>query len=87
MGTALSAPVVMLAPQAWAAARLRSRPDERARQVLRVLGSTMVPGYLMERLCRHRLTPAGADRLETPIIVAALGGAVAMALLGRQPRP
>lgn len=88
LGTALSAPVVMLVPHAWAVARLAAGPDERARQVLRVLGGVMIPGYLLERLCRHRLTPGGFDPVETPIVVAGLAGAVAMAALGRpQPRP
>ncbi|TFV67754.1 UNVERIFIED_ORG: hypothetical protein E4P37_01285 [Bacillus sp. AZ43] len=87
-GTAISAPSYMLAAQAWAIARLRRGPDERARQALRLLGTGMVAGYLSERLCRRRMTPAGVDPVETPIVLAGFGGAVAMALLSRpQPRP
>ncbi|WP_116450747.1 hypothetical protein [Blastococcus litoris] len=88
LGTALSAPVVMLAPQAWATARLAGGTAEPARRVLRGLGSVMIAGYLMERLCRRRLTPGGFEPVETPIVVAGLGGAIAMALAARpQPRP
>jgi hypothetical protein len=48
----------------------------------------MVAGYLSERLCRRRMTPAGFDPLETPIVLAGFVGTVAMAVLGRpQARP
>jgi hypothetical protein len=87
-GSAISAPSYMLATQAWAIARLRRGPDERARQALRLLGTGMVGGYLSERLCRLRMTPGGVDPVETPIVLAGFGGTVAMALLSRpQPRP
>jgi hypothetical protein len=83
-GTAISAPSYLLAAQAWGIVRLRRDPgDDRARQVLRLLGTGMVGGYLSERLCRHRLTPAGFDPVETPIVASGFGGTVAMALLGR----
>ena len=83
-GTAISAPSYMLAAQAWGIARLLRDPaDDRARQVLRLLGTGMVGGYLSERLCRRRLTPAGFDPVETPIVAAGFGGTVAMALLSR----
>jgi hypothetical protein len=78
-GTALSAPVWMLALQAWAVAR----PDERARQVLRALGTAMVPGYLVESLGRERLAAPAAAPLETAVVVTGLGLAAAMAVLGR----
>jgi hypothetical protein len=42
----------------------------------------MVAGYLGERLVRQRLRPAGWDALESPLIIAALGLAVAMAAPG-----
>jgi len=84
-GTAYSAPVYMLAAQAWATTRLLHGPDERARWTLRWLGTAMTPGYLAERWDRLRLRPAGVDRVETPIVVGGLVGAVAMALLGRRP--
>jgi hypothetical protein len=86
MGTALSAPVHMLATQAWAVGRLAAGPDERARQVLRVLGTVMVAGYLLERLDRKRLTPAGFESVETPVVVSGLGLAAAMAVLARPVR-
>ena len=82
-GTAISAPSYMLATQAWAIHRLRRGPDDRARRALRRLGTGMVCGYLSERLCRHRLTPAGLDPVETPIVAAGFAGTVAMALLSR----
>ena len=83
-GTAISAPSYMLASQAWGIARLLRDPaDDRARQVLRLLGTGMIGGYLSERLCRHRLTPAGFDPVETPIVAAGFGGTLAMALLSR----
>jgi len=82
-GTAISAPYYMLGAQAWAILRLRRGPDDRARQALRWLGTGMVGGYLSERLCRHRLTPAGFDPVETPIVAAGFGGTIAMALLSR----
>ncbi len=87
-GSAISAPSYLLAAQAWAVLRLRRGPDERARQVLRLIGTGMVAGYLSERLCRRRMTPAGFDLLETPIVLAGFVGTVAMAVLARpQARP
>jgi hypothetical protein len=81
-GTAYSAPATMLATQLWATARLRAGPDDGARQVLRMLGAAMVPGYLMERYGRQHLRPGGWDPVETPVVVAGLGLAAAMAVLG-----
>jgi hypothetical protein len=83
-GTALSAPVVMLAAQAWAVRRLHDRPDDGARRTLGGLGVTMTAGFLMERLCRARLTPAGFEPVETPLVLLGLAGAVAMGVLGHR---
>jgi hypothetical protein len=83
-GTALSAPVVMLAGQAWAIRRLHTRPADGARRMLGGLGVVMVAGYLMERLCRARLTPGGFDPVETPVVVVGLLGAAAMGVLGHR---
>jgi hypothetical protein len=58
------------------------RPSRRAAQGLRIVGLTMVAGYLGERLVRQRLRPAGWDTLESPLIIAALGFSVGMAALG-----
>jgi len=52
IGTALSAPVVMLAGQAWAIAALLRRPDASAERALGGLGAAMTAGYLAERLVR-----------------------------------
>ena len=80
MGTAYSAPVPMLAAQAWSVGRLLRGPDERAARDLAVLGSLMVPGYLLER--RGRASLRRWDPVETPVVVAGTGLALAMAVLG-----
>jgi hypothetical protein len=82
MGTALSAPAPMLVGQAVATGLLATGPNRRATRALAALGALMVPGYLGERLVRHRLTPAGWDRVESPLAAAGLGLAAAMAALG-----
>ena len=84
-GTAYSAPSYMVAAQTWAVARLLRGPDERARQVLRLLGTCMIPGYLSERDCRRNLIGT-LDPVESPVVASGLGGAVAMAVLARPPR-
>jgi hypothetical protein len=85
MGTALSAPVVMLGAQAGGIAALLRGPSPAARRLLGGLGAAMVAGYLAERLVRHRLAPAGWDTTESPIIVAGISLAAAMALIGLRP--
>jgi hypothetical protein len=85
-GTSYSAPSYMVAAQAWAVARLLGGPDERARQALRLLGTGMISGYLMERFNRVLLTRQGLDPVETPIVVVGLTGSVAMAVLARPVR-
>jgi hypothetical protein len=83
-GTAYSAPPYLLLAQVWATARLARRPDDRARWVLKWLGTCVTVGYLSERLVRLRVRPAGFDPVETPIVVVGWGGMIAMALLGRR---
>ncbi|UOY00738.1 hypothetical protein [Blastococcus sp. PRF04-17] len=82
-GTAFSAPAHMMVAQAWATARV-ARGDDLGRQVLRVLGAVMVPGYLLERSARQSLRPGGVDPVETSIVAVALSGAVAMVVLARR---
>jgi hypothetical protein len=82
MGTALSAPGVMLVTQGVATARLLRGSSKPARLVLGGLGATMVAGYLVESHVRRRLRPSSADRLETPLAVAGIGLAATMAALG-----
>ena len=82
MGTALSAPVMMLGAQAWATAALARRPNPAAQRVLGGLGAAMAAGYLAERLVRQRLLPSGWDAAETPVVAAGMSLAVVMALLG-----
>jgi hypothetical protein len=83
-GTAYSAPVTMLVAQSWAIARLRAAPDDGAQRLLGMLGAVMVPGYLMERYDRQHLRPGGWDPVETPVVVAGLSLAAAMAVLGHR---
>lgn len=85
MGTALSAPLVMLAAQAWAIAVLLRRPDAAADRTLGSLGAAMTAGYLAERLVRQRLAPAGWDRAETPVVVAGISLSATMAVIGLRP--
>ena len=85
-GTAYSAPVYMLAAQAWATASLRRGPHDGARRMLGLLGAVMVPGYLMERSDREHLRPGGLDPVETPLALSALALAATMAVLGHQDR-
>jgi hypothetical protein len=82
-GASYSAPVYMTGSQAYAVVRLARGPDERARKMLRLLGTSMISGYLLERFNRKLLTPGGFDPLETPIVAVGLAGSVAMAVLGR----
>lgn len=81
MGTAMSAPVIMLAAHAWAIVALsRDDGDRRGAAVARSLGALMVPGYLLERHVRRRLSRAGFDPLETPLVVGGIALAAAMTL-------
>jgi hypothetical protein len=84
-GTALSAPITMLAVQAVCTVRLARGNDLLATRTLGGLGAAMTAGYLVERTGRQALTPRGADRIVTPIVVAGTGLAVAMARLGLWP--
>jgi hypothetical protein len=84
MGTALSAPAPMLVGQALLTRILWKRPSVRVTQGLRLLGATMVIGYLGERHVRHRLSAAGWDPFESPLTVAAIALAAAMAQCGRR---
>jgi hypothetical protein len=87
MGTALSAPAVMLVTQAGATVALFRRPDAAPpARMLGGLGAAMVAGYLVERLGRRRLHPSGWDAAESPTVIAGLGLAAAMALLGLRPQ-
>ena len=87
MGTALSAPAAMLVTQAAATMALLRRPDAAApARVLGGLGTAMVAGYLLERLGRRRLRRSGWDAAESPLVIAGLSLAAAMALLGLRPR-
>ena len=67
MGTAFSAPLVMLVAQAVATARLLRRASTTAEWVLGALGTAMVPGYLGEALVRKRLRRSSYEPLESPL--------------------
>jgi hypothetical protein len=84
-GTALSAPPYLLGPQAWAVARLLRGPDDRARWVLRWIGTGLTCGYLSERLVRDRVRPGRLDPVETPVVVLGWGSAATLAVLARRP--
>lgn len=81
MGTALSAPIAMLALQAGAVSRLRRGPSRPAVRILTGLGTAMVGGYLGERVVRSRLG-GHFDAVETPVAAVGLSLATAMALSG-----
>ena len=83
-GTAYSAPPYLLVPQVWATARLVRGPDDRARWVLRWIGTGVTGGYLSERMVRVRVRPGGFDPVETPIVAVGWAAAIAMAVLGRR---
>ncbi|MGY1813987.1 hypothetical protein [Blastococcus sp. SYSU D00820] len=83
-GTAYSAPPYLVLPQVWAVARLLRGPDDRARWVLRWIGTGLSFGYPSERWTRLRLRRRGADPVETPVVAVGWGGALAMAVLGRR---
>jgi pimeloyl-ACP methyl ester carboxylesterase len=83
-GTALSAPLSNLLVQAALTAVVARRPNRGAARALAGLGALQVAGYLGERLVRRRLRPSGWDRVETPLAIAGIGLAAAMAALGRQ---
>jgi hypothetical protein len=80
MGTAYSAPVGMLVAQLGSAVRLARVGDRRALRDVTTLGALLTGGYLVERSGRAYLRDW--DPVETPLVVAGLGLAVAMAVLG-----
>ena len=82
VGTALSAPPLMLTTQAAATVALLRGPSPAAQTTLGVLGAAMIGGYLGEELVRHRLTPAGWDPQESSLVVAGLSLSAVMATLG-----
>jgi hypothetical protein len=82
MGTAFSAPFVMLGAQAVATARLLRSNSETAERVLGTLGAAMVPGYLGEALVRKRLRRSGYEPLESPLVMIGIILAAAMGILG-----
>ena len=63
-------------------AAVAGRRGRRSAQGLGLLGAVMVAGSLGERLVRQRLVPSGWDPLETPLVLAGIGLAGAMAVLG-----
>jgi hypothetical protein len=81
-GTAYSAPVYLLAVQLWAITRLRRGPDDGARRLLGMLGVLYTPGYLSERYVRRHLR--SFDAVETPVVLASIGLAAAMGVLGHR---
>ena len=85
-GTAYSLPSYIVAAQAYAIARLIAGPDDRARAMLRLIGTSTIPGYLSERFVRQVLTGRVVDPVETPIVVVGFAGMLAMAIVGADPQ-
>ncbi|NEM06170.1 hypothetical protein [Geodermatophilus normandii] len=83
-GTAYSAPPYLLGLEVWALGRLLRGPDDRARWVLRWLGTGLTLGYLSERCSRIRIRPGGLDPVETPVVVLGWSCAAAQAVLARR---
>ena len=79
LGTARSAPGIMLATQVVATVTLLRGPSRRARRTLGVLGCIMTFGYLVER--QPALVPGRFDPVETLAYQVGLIGAVGMAWL------
>ena len=82
MGTAFSAPIVMLAAQSVLTARLMWGSAESTERMLGALGAAMVPGYLGEARVRQLLRRPNHDSLESPLVMVALILAATMAALG-----
>jgi hypothetical protein len=82
LGTGLSAPVVMLATQAIATARLAVGPSQAAMRTLGVLGAVMTCGYLVEREFRVAASPGGWNPVVTPIAAAGSSLALVMGFFG-----
>lgn len=80
MGTARSAPGLMLLTQAVATVTLARRPSFRATRTLGVLGAIMTFGYLVER--GSPLSPGHVELIGTPVFAGGLVGASVMAWLG-----
>jgi hypothetical protein len=76
----------MLVTQTVATARLLSGAGGYDDVVLATLGAAMVAGYLGEALVRRRLQRSGFDVLESPLAVAGVTLAAAMAVLGLRGR-
>jgi hypothetical protein len=82
LGTALSAPVVMMAAQGVLIGLVRGHAKTFAVPVLGGLGATLVAGYLGETLVRRRLSASGWDVVESPLLTVAIALASSMAALG-----
>ena len=54
--------------------------------MLRLIGTSVVPGYLSERFVRRVLTGRVVDPVETPIVAVGFAGAIAMAVAGARPQ-
>ena len=82
IGTGLSTPVIVLAVQAAATARLLRCPSRAATRTLGLLGASIGCGYLIEKEFRTALTPTQFDPGTTPVVTAGFGLAVIMAVAG-----
>ena len=83
MGTALSAPVIMLVVHAGATGILVRGESVMAARWIGGIGAVDVVGYLCERHVRLRLKPSGWDPVESPMIVTSILLAAALPVLAR----
>jgi hypothetical protein len=83
-GTAFSAPVTTLLAQLTATVVLVRRPSTAAVRTIGIIGGVNIPGYLSERLVRRRLSRAGWDPLETPLLMVEIALSAMMPLLARR---
>jgi hypothetical protein len=83
-GTAFSAPVTTLVTQSVATAVLFRRHSRVSAVALAVIGLLNVPGYMLERLVRQRLSASGWDKLESPLIAVEIALSALMPLCGRK---
>ena len=85
-GTAYSAPSYILAAQAYAIARLAAGPDDRARGMLRLIGTSMFPATSPSGSSGGCSRAAWSTRSRRRSSLVGFAGAIAMAVAGARPQ-